>query len=834
MEKRLILVCFIIGFFTAAKSQEKAQPTFNGVIKGRVIDSIGAFAVDYATITLYAQGAKKPLDGTTADSMGRFSLKGVGGGAFTIVVNFIGYKPATINNIIVDKKNETIVIKDVLLVKAEQKLKDVVVTSQTGLIQNKIDKMVFNAEKDLTSQGGVATDVLKKVPQVSVDVDGNVELAGSNSIQFLINGKPSTAFGSNIADVLQSIPASQIKSIEVITNPGAKYDAEGLGGIINIILKDSKVKGMNGNLSLTAGTRMENGSLNLTARNGNFGMHAFVSGNARLLSTTPTNTTRISSNAVDNTSVQLVQDGYSRFRRHGVESGIGFDWTYKKRNNFSGSVNYDDFGFVGSGAVTQSQLTTADGGLGSIISNIVSLNHTDNAFHFHSVETSLNYKRTFEKEDQELEISVNSSFGHNKGTGDNYQFLQPQDTMFYGQSNINPGNDNETQLALDYTQPFKKDIKLGVGTKFTTRDIHSNASVLDFQPSSKLFVPDNYLSNYLNYHQKVYAFYAEISMPLAQTVEAKAGARYERTELDAYFSNAQQQVSTPGYNTVVPSIYLLKHLPNNQTVKISYSKRIERPDYRALNPFMNTADPKNISAGNPYLQPEIGNRFELSYNHDLGKLGSFMVAAFYRTSNHDIQPYIKYYDSILIGNVVYKNASVSTSENIGLEKDAGLSVFGDLHFNTKFSVRTNLFVFHRSTINAIDPGVNSNSFNYRVNINTSYQVSGTLAAEFFGNFSSARHEAQGKYPSFTSYSIAIRKQIWKKKGSIALMANNPFSEYVNQRVEVFGAGFATNSVRSVPYRSIGINFTWKFGKLEFKKERGDNGDGGGGGAPEGN
>ena len=139
----------------------------------------------------------------------------------------------------------------------------------------------------ITSQSGVATDILKKVPQVSVDIDGNVELAGSSSIRFLIDGKPSSAFGNNITDVLQSIPASQIKSIEVVTNPGAKYDAQGLGGIINIILKKNTAKGVNGNISLTAGTRQQNGSFNFNARNKNFGINAYVSGNARLNSKTP-------------------------------------------------------------------------------------------------------------------------------------------------------------------------------------------------------------------------------------------------------------------------------------------------------------------------------------------------------------------------------------------------------------------------------------------------------------------------------------------------------------------------------------------------------------------
>jgi outer membrane receptor protein involved in Fe transport len=359
--------------------------------------------------------------------------------------------------------------------------------------------------------------------------------------------------------------------------------------------------------------------------------------------------------------------------------------------------------------------------------------------------------------------------------------------------------------------------------------------VLDFQPTSKTYVPDSYLSNSLEYHQKVYAVYSELSFPVTQSIEAKIGGRYERTEINSYFSDALQQAATPGYNTVVPSVYLLKHLPNNQTFKISYSKRINRPDYRSLDPFINTSDPKNFSAGNPYLQPEIGNRYELSYNKELDKLGSFMVTAFYRTSNHDIQPYIVYYPSIAVGDTTYYNVALSKNENIGLEEDAGLSLFGDLHFNSKLDVRTNVFVFHRNTINALNPGLNSTSFNYRANMNISYQFSGTLAAEFFGNFSSARNEVQGKYPSFTSYSFAFRKQIWNKKGSLALTASNPFKEYVDQLTSVYGPNFVVNSLRKVPYHSFGLNFTWKFGKLEFKKENKDNGDnGGGGGAPEGN
>ncbi len=831
---RGVITIFLLGICILGYSQKKDKPQDNpGKITGKVIDSTTQQTIEYATISLYVKGNDNPVNGITTNNKGQFVIDNVAPGNYTVVIDFIGYRKKSIANVGINGKTLSKDIGVVSLAKTTATLQGVVVTAQTKVIENKIDKMVFNAEKDLTSQGGVATDVLKKVPQISVDVDGNVELAGSTSIQFLINGKPSTAFGSSITDVLESIPASQIKSIEVITNPGARYDAEGLGGIINIILKTSTVKGINGNISLTAGTRQENGSVNINARTGDWGFHANVSGNARLKAETPSTSDRLSTDTGTNTSVLLHQQGTNQFIRHGVESNIGFDYTYKKKNSFSGSLNYDNFGNKSSGYINQLQTTTADGGLGAILSSIASLSNTYSTFNFHNIDASLNYKRTFDNEDQELEMSVNTSFGNNNGTAYNNQYAEPGDSLFYGTNSINPGKERETQAQIDYVQPLKKDVNWGMGGKFTARDITSSAGVTSFQPTPKSFLYDSTLSNSLDYHQKVYAVYSELSFPVGKLFDAKIGGRYERTDIDAFFSNAQQQTPPHGYNTFVPSIFFMKKITDDQTLKLNFSKRIERPDYRDLNPFINTNDPKNLSSGNPYLQPEIGYRFELSYSKDFDKAGTFMVTAFYRTSNHDIQPYIVYYDSLIVGNTVYHNVALSENQNIGLEKNVGMSIFSDLHINSKFNIRTNIFAFERHTINVIDPGYNSNSFNYRINMNFSYQFASTFAAEFFGNFNSARHEAQGIYPSFTSYSIALRKQFWDKKGSLALTANNAFAEYVSQKTAVFGPNFSTNAVRLVPFRSIGINFTWKFGKLQFKKEKEDQQDNGGQAAPEG-
>ncbi len=782
------------------------------------MDSTTHLPLEYATISIYTPTAQLPFTGATTDNTGLFSLTDIPAGTYRLLIESLGYNSYSVHSMEV-AKNSITDLKNIYLAKKTASLQNITVVAQGKLVENKIDKMVYNAEKDISSQSGVATDILRKVPMVSVDVNGNVELSGSSGIRFLINGKPSAMFGSNIADVLQSIPASQIKSIEVITNPGASYDAQGLGGIINIILKKNTAHGINSTVSLTTGTRTNNGSLNFNARKNNFGLNAYVSGNVRPYSATPYTSSRYSSDSGQHTSTLYQQDGSSRFKRLAAQTGLGFDWTVKDKNNFTGSVSYNQFGYTGNGSVYQHQNTwSADQ---TSLSEINSFSNTASSYKAHNIDAGFNYKRTFDKEDQELEFSLSSSFNNSKSTASNNQRLLPMDSLYYGLDNRNPGIENEMEIELNYTQPLQNEIQLGVGGKLSLLDISSQADIWSLEQGSKTYFINKDLSNSLDYHQKVYALYSEIKLPVSSLFDTKIGARYERTEIHSFYSNAQRQTPTPGYNTLVPSIYFSKKINDHQSLKLSYSKRIERPDYGDLNPFINTADPKNITAGNPFLKPEIGNRYELGYSFDFGSVGSFMANLFYRANNQDIQPYIVYYPSLAIGDSIYSNVSVSSRENIGMEKNTGLNLFGDIHYSNKLTLRSNLSFFRRHIINVLQPGFDAHSFNYRMNINTTYQFNTTWVGEFFGNFNSPRNEVQGRYPSFVTYSFAFRKQFWNKKGSLALTATNPFNEYVNQKTEVKGPNFSLNSNRKIPFRSFGINFTWKFGKLEFKKEKDD-------------
>jgi ferric enterobactin receptor len=813
--KKWIFALLVIFLFKTLSAQENADQDKQGIITGKVIDSSSLQPVDYATVSIYISGNNKPVNGVTTDVKGIFRLEGLAPGNYRLVIDFIGYRPREKNNILISSRRSNIDLGNFFLYPSTKTMAGVTITAQKGLIENKIDKMVYNAEKDITSQGGVATDVLKKIPMISVDVDGNVELQGNSNIRFLINGKPSSIFGNNLADALQSIPASQIKSIEVITSPGAKYDAEGTGGIINIILKDSKVQGINGNVTLSAGSRLENGSFNLNARKGNFGANFYFSGNAQLPSTTINSTQRQSFDSSEKLNGLLLQNGQSRFLRNGFESGVGFFWNINKRNDISAEIGYDNFGNNNNGFLDQQQ-TIYD----SLQQTSDQFSVTNSGSHFRgrSIDLNLNYKKTFATEGEELDILYESSFGHNKSFFQQNQNSLAGDSLFEGSNSTNIGKDHETSFQADYSLPFSEKLKMEAGTKLDIRNIASNTDANALDISTNSYGYDSSQSNSLTYNRHVYAGYAALSFPLGSLLDLKTGLRYERTETGASFSKAAF-TSVPSYDTWAPSIILSHTFDNLQTLKISYTHRIQRPGYRQLNPFVNAADPKNISQGNPLLKPEIGNNYELAYSKSFEKGGSLNVVLFYRRSAQDIQPYIVYYPVYQVGDSVYTNVSVNTPQNIGTENNYGLNIYGSIPFSSKLNVRTNLAFFDRYIQNEIVEGSNISSFNYRVNINITYQFNNNFVGEAFGNFNSPRNEVQGKFPSFTSYNFAFRKQIWKKKGSIGFTTTNPFNKYVVQTTSVTGQGFILNSTRQLPFRSFGISFMYKFGKLEFKKDK---------------
>ena len=779
-----------------------------GKITGKVIDSVSKQPVDYATVSVYKQGNPSPFNGISTDVNGNFVIPGIPAGDYKVTIDFLGYKRKTLPHVILGGANKDAPLGTILLASSATQMKEVNIVASAPTVENKIDKVVFNPQNDLTTQGGLALDVLQKVPMVSVDINGNVELMGNTNIQFLINGKPSTIFGASITDALEAIPASQIKSIEVITNPGAKYDASGTGGIINIILKDNNVQGVNGSVNLSAGTRLENGSFNLNAKKGKIGVGVFFSGNESLTSGTPSTTNRTSYSNTRDTVTNLNENGLSNFKRSGYRSGLSLTYDITPNDQLTAAVNYNHFGNNSSGYVNNNQATSIAGGM------IDTASRTNNTSRFsdNTLDFSLAYKKTFSNKDQELDVLINESLGSN--TND-YSTEQDYSNVIYpstGSIGTNPGTDRETVIQVDYTQPITKTFSFETGAKATIENINNTVNTQTLDTATEVYGFNPNQSYSFQYNSRVYAYYLSANFTLFNDfLDGKAGLRDEYTSLSSDFPNT----ILPSYNTLAPSFVLSHKLDKTQSIKISYSYRIQRPNYNSLNPFDNVADPHNITTGNPDLKPEFGHNFELGYNKSFSNGANLYFAGFYRYTTNDIQSFTIVADTTIRGTN-YNNASITEQENIGKQIDEGANLFASLPAG-KITFRTNMFFANREVE---DPGLLTvNGFYYRMNLNTSYEFAKDLAAEFFINYRSSQVTIQGTNPGFVFYNFAVRKQLWKRKASIGLTAANPFNNYVDVRTTTYASNFNQSALREIPLRSFGISLMYKFGKMEFKREK---------------
>ncbi|MFI5141205.1 MAG: outer membrane beta-barrel protein, partial [Bacteroidia bacterium] len=804
----LLLLVFITksGF-----SQTPADA--KGKITGVIIDSVSAQPIEYASIGLLPEDGTKEINGATTDGKGSFVINNIPDGKYKIAIYFIGYKNGTVANIQIHKKNRNINLGNIKLSNTQTSLNEITVTAKSELVEFKIDKIVYNAENDVTSQGGAAIDILKKVPQVVVDIDGNVELQGNSNIRFLINGKPSSIFGNSLADALASIPASQIKSIEAITSPGSKYDAQGTGGIINIILKENKVKGVNGNISLNGGTRFENGSANIAYKNNNFGLNAFFGGNAQLSSHTPNSQNRMSTDADAQTTTHLTQDGYTDFQRHGYNTGLGFDWAINKKNNLTGTVTYNNFGNKGVAFLNQEQITQDYSN--NILQDVKGYRNSTNSSSIGSIDCNLSYLKKFKRDGQELSVAFVTSNGTPNSNYTQTQSYAGASTPYAGSSSSNPGTDNNLNISVDYTHPITEKFIFETGVKHVEQNINSATNVSFLDQTSDAYQSSATQSYSIKYNMKIYAGYISTNFTLFNWLDVKAGARTEYTNINIDFPNT----SVPSYYILVPSIIVSHKFKNDQQFKIAYTRRIERPDYMELNPFTNLSDPHNISTGNPKLRPEISDNTEMGYSKSFTNGGNIYIGINERINTQDLKSITTFYPAYQIRDSIYTNVSVSTRQNIGAEYNSGGNLSFSYPITQKFKVRINFGATHRYIVGNMYVGTINMGFRYRGNLNISYQLPKNLIIEAFGNYNSAAKNVQGMNPQSLSYTIALRKQFWNKKASIGLTATNPFNQYIKQVTTTNTADYTSTATRYLPYRSFGISFTYKFGKLEFKKPK---------------
>ncbi|WPV64574.1 TonB-dependent receptor domain-containing protein [Chitinophaga sp. LS1] len=730
-------------------------------IKGLVQNKDNHQPVAYATIIINDPTTGKTINGTVANDQGAFEVNNLKKGKYNLTIDFIGYTRQELKGI-----NAPLDLGTIYMVAGGKSLNEVVVTSRAPTIENKTDRIVYNVATDITSQGGVATDVLKKVPQVTVDIDGNVELQGNSNIRFLINGKPSSMFGNSLADALAAIPASQIKSIEAITSPGAKYDAQGTGGIINIILKDNPMQGMNGNVSLSAGTRLENGAVNLNFRKNKFGMNVFFSGNEQLTSHTPSTRTRYTFD----TKTKMTQETNTDFSRKGYQTGFGFDY-----GNLTGGLSYSYFGNRSIASTYQQP--------GDIYFTSDTRNHTG------SLDWNLGYRKQFKKEGRDLYFLYSGSSG------------SPYTSFVQGETHSwTPGLDLQHNFSVDYSHQVNQHLSFESGAKVILHHFNNTATS----------IPDTTQSYVFDYKMNIYAAYISAKFSLFHNYDVVAGGRYEYTTI--------VMGNIPSYGEFLPAVNISRKIGEDQSIKLAFTRRIERPD-KELNPFVNLSDPYNITMGNPYLKPEIGNNTELGYSRNFKSGGNIYVGIMERINTNDLKTYTAYYATYAVGDSIYKDVTVTTRQNIGEEYNTGLILTSSLPLTKHLNIRENLMVINKHVVNHLDNGNKTDGLSWRLNVNAAYSFPKDLVAEAFGEYRSAWNSIQGRVPQVINYTVAFRKLFWHKNASIGLTATNPFNQYIRQLTTLSTSNYTGTYLRMVPYRSFGISMTYKFGKLQFKKEK---------------
>jgi len=808
-----------MGGFGASPKKEavipgtaQAAPKGSAKIIGYILDSTDTKPVEFASVALINKATNRPVDGASADQVGKFVLNKVAQGDYKLVISFIGYESKTLF-VTINAKNDDHDLGVIKLPSSTKMLAEVTVEGQRAMIEERVDRTVYNAEKDATNKGGDATDVLKKVPMLSVDLDGNPSLRGSSNVKVLINNKPSTIMASSIADALKQIPADMIKTVEVITSPSAKYDAEGSAGIINIVTKKNTLQGLTLNFDTSAGVRGSNLALNGNFRRKNFGISlgGFGRSEYNVLGKFESTQITTSGSGVSTTNVQTADT-----RRDGIFGNyqLGFDWDINKYNSITSNVRFG----LRNGNNWQDGLKQIRNGALSSLRNTNSLDESAN------VDINVDYTKTFEK--PQKEFSILSMYSRNNRTNDFYNLIMnPNSTMSQIMSSIKNANNSyneEATIQMDYQTPINKMSMIEFGAKAITRNVTSDYKSFTagadgiYSQVNLATLP----SNVFDYNQNIWGTYGSYTLTTKNKWSIKAGARYEHTDISASFLKKEgQNTVIPPYGVLVPSFNMSKTFKSG-TWRFSYNRRIQRPGIENLNPNVNATNPLNISTGNPNLAPEYTNNYEISYSKFV-KQTYISTALFVRNTTGAINRIRE-----VRGDTVR-----TTSQNIGNEDAYGFNINLNVNVSNKLMLGGGGDLAYMVLSNNVpDPLLAAKNQGMQSNFRVfgNYNIGNGWGAQVFSFYRVNQVQLQGSQGGFGMYSLSLKKDFKNKLGSIGFGAENfltPNGFVVRSETKTPTISqISENTMRNMNFK---INLSYRFGKMTFgpaKKKKSVNND----------
>ncbi|GAB3707686.1 outer membrane beta-barrel family protein [Spirosoma flavus] len=774
---------FLLAFATSIGSVLAQQTKISGLL----LDSTANKPVEFATVALLKNG--KIVEGVTADAQGKFVFSKADAGTYAVQASFVGYSTKTIENVTVLKGEEK-EIGVIKLAQTAQKLAEVTVTEQKSLFEEKSDRMVYNAEKDISIKGGDATDVLKKIPSIAVDIEGNVQLRGSSNIKVLINNKPSSIVARSLSDALKQIPADIIKQVEVITSPSAKYDAEGTAGIINIITKKNSLQGTSGSISPNFGqwNNWQNASINHRMKslgisaNGGFNNWENKRYMRLLRSFTKENV------VTDQDQTQWVIGSGKN-----VYGTLNVDWDIDSLNRLGAGLNYyngDNTNGFDINYEERSQGTV----------NQFFRRDMSRTYDWAGATVNLDYTRLFKKPKKEINFLMLYSF---EGEDSDYwsNLMNRGNSIYYREKSYNISNNKEGTIQLDFTNPLDSISTLEMGTKTIFRQILSDYRIANAVDGTTNFVDVPAQANVFDYAQQVASAYVVYSRTPKKRWGINVGARYEHTFIQANFLNGTSPF-TNTYGNLIPNLSLSRSLKKEQQIRLSYSQRIQRPQFYYLNPYVNQSDSKNLYGGNPYLKPELTHSLEANYSISI-KQTSFNASFFLRQTNNAIES-INTVDDQGVLKQIFQNVAQNSAYGVNLSANTKLT--------KQWSVNGSLNMFY-NVLESAELKTRNADWMYRINLNSTVDFGKGIKAQFFGFYNSARVNLQGTYGGFGFYNVVLQKEILKKKGTIGFGYDNPFSETINWRNEFVGPNFSQIQDVAMYRRGWRLNLKYEFGKM---------------------
>ena len=777
-----IILNFQLSTFTALQAQQ-------GTVKGRVVDARTGDNIEYATVALLRTGDSTLVNGTVSESNGSFSVNAPYG-SYILRVSFIGYTPYIHSKAVVLGANKPSVnVGKVAIKSAATTMEAVEVSAERSMVEYQLDKRVINVDKNIVSGGGTATDVLEQVPSVAVDNDGNVTLRGSTNVKVLVNGRPSELLSSDLASLLEQIPASTVENVEVITNPSAKYDPEGMSGIINIKLKDrtAGALGLNGVANLNVGaplpflipdelpqfipTAMGNISLNYTTKKYNITFNAdgglrqranrSVSDIARKNSVLPSHDS-LHAYGVTPFRMASAKIGFEYYIDTTSSILVGYQFRYGDHESRSGVYSTD---LLNNGLYNYFQVDT---------------NFADHKHHVANV----GYVKRFARPEQQLSADISYSRRFSDGDGwqeQRYDSLPANHERYYMRTAERRNNGHVLNIKVDYTHPFSKSLKMETGYEGRLHFSDQNYKYYMTTDSTPRALDDGSSMHY-NYNQQVHALYATLGWTITDKLSAQGGIRGEYATVHGVDQLHGGMEVAKQYPAFYPTLHASYQITKDQSIQLSYSRRVRRPGMRDLHPYLDVRQGMEMSFGNPDLDPEFTNAVELSYNIGFKQTNLF-TSAYFRQTNNMMTRYGFVWDSVsrehyspwIAYSSEYDGYWASTWQNLNKGINFGLEFIVDQQVTKWWKVNLSVNAYN-SYIEGDSLLSNTSNSTFRTDckLNSYMTLPHDWTVQFSGQYRSPFNDLQTTMHASYWFDLAVKKDVLQRQGTVSLRVSDLF------------------------------------------------------------